>query len=95
MKKHLRDHVTELKSKLTPQEMSLVQDILSEQDAEWQKKLLRIPLLAPLLGGFGLVTTFYGFEKILDQTTLVDHPVLMLSLGVAVLLLTGFFYRKL
>lgn len=84
-----------LKSKLTDDEMSIVQDLLSEQESEWQRRINQIPLLAPLLGSFGLVCTFYGFEKILDQTFLVQQPHLLLALGISVLLFTGVFYRKL
>jgi hypothetical protein len=94
MKKALHN-LTELKNKLTPEEMHLVQDLLSDQDAEWQKKLRNIPVLAPLLGAFGLVSTFYGFEKLLDQTFLVEVPWLLLAMGIGTLLFTGVFYRKL
>ena len=54
----------------------------------------RIPLLLPLLGGFGLVSTFYGFEKLLDQTALVNHPLVLISTGIILLLLTGAFAKN-
>ena len=85
----------ELKERLTPDEFHLVQDLLSEQDSEWQKRLRSIPVLMPLLGAFGLVSTFYGFEKLLDRTFLVEQPTLLLALGVSLLLFTGVFYKKL
>lgn len=89
------ENLNKLKSKLTDTEQHLLQDLLSEQDAEWQQKLNRIPLFAPVLGAFGLVSTFYGFEKLLDRTFLVEQPWILLALGIFVLLLTGVFYRKL
>jgi len=55
----------------------------------------KIPLLAPLMVAFGLVATLYGFEKVIDQTFLVNEPWLLLGSGVFVLLLTGAFYDKL
>lgn len=60
-----------------------------------QRRLERIPLLLPLLATFGLVATFYGFEHILDQTTLVNHPWIMSGVGILLLLLTGAAARKL
>lgn len=89
------DRLSQLKGKLSDEQFTLVRDLFSEQDAEWQKKLKNIPVLAPLLGAFGLVSTFYGFEKILDQTFLVEQPVLLLFIGITLLLVTGVFYRKL
>lgn len=89
------DRLSHLKNKLSDEQFTLVRDLFSEQDAEWQKKLNSIPVIAPLLGAFGLVSTFYGFEKILDRTFLVDHPVILLLTGILLLFVTGVFYRKL
>lgn len=60
-----------------------------------KKGLNKIPLLLPLLGSFGLVATFYGFEKILDNTDFADKPLYMIALGVILLLLTGAAAKKL
>ena len=89
------EHLHSVKHKFNEEQFNLVRDLLSEHESEWQRRLNSIPLLAPMLGAFGLVSTFYGFEKILDQTYLVDHPWLLLATGFTVLLFTGVFYRKL
>ena len=94
IKSKLADLAT-LKSKLTDEQFRLVSDLLSAQESSWQQRLNQIPVLAPLLGTFGLVSTFYGFEKLLDRTFLIDQPWLLLTIGVLVLLATGVFYRKL
>ena len=56
----------------------------------------RFPLLFTLLGTFGVVATFYGFEGIIDQISLFkDHPFILLGIGVATLIFTGTLYKKL
>lgn len=56
----------------------------------------RFPLLFTLLGSFGLVATFYGFEGVIDQLPwLSDNPVILLGTGIAILVLTGSLYKKL
>ena len=56
----------------------------------------RYPLTFALLGTFGLVSTFYGFEKIIDGVQLfANHPWILLVLGVTVLSITGLALRKL
>lgn len=69
------------------------QNVLDEKTKELlakpREKLRRIPLLLPLLATFGLVTTYYGFEKFLDQTILVNYPLEMIGVGVLILLFTG------
>lgn len=79
----------------TERELKIIHQIFEEKQAAWQKRLVHLPLLGPLLAGFGLVSTFYGFEKILDRTFLVDQPWLLLFLGILALLLTGAYYKKL
>lgn len=90
-----QQHLDNVKHKFNEEQFNLVRDLVSEHEAEWQRKFNAIPILAPVLGAFGLVATFYGFEKILDQTYLVDHPWLLLAIGLLILLFTGVFYRKL
>ncbi|MBI2589097.1 hypothetical protein HYW35_02760 [Candidatus Saccharibacteria bacterium] len=56
----------------------------------------RFPLLFTLLGAFGLVATFYGFERIIDKITFfANHPFLLLGAGLLLLILTGSLYKKL
>ncbi len=76
---------------LLASEVAQVEQIVQKE----QERLGRIPLLLPLLGTFGLVTTFYGFEKILDRTPFIDQPHIMIFIGVTILLLTGAAANKL
>lgn len=56
----------------------------------------RFPLLFTLLGTFGLVATFYGFERLIDQMPLLaDNPLILLGTGLSILVLTGSLYKKL
>lgn len=56
----------------------------------------RFPAVFLLLSSFGLVATFYGFEKVIDRIDILVHnPHLLLGLGIATLLLTGTLYNKL
>lgn len=56
----------------------------------------RYPLVFALLGTVGLVSTFYGFEKIIDQMPLfVNNPWILLVIGLATLSITGLALRKL
>lgn len=55
----------------------------------------RFPLLFTLLGAFGLVATFYGFEGVMDRTGLSENPYTLLALGIGVLIFTGTLYKKL
>lgn len=56
----------------------------------------RYPLTFALIGTFGLVSTFYGFEKMIDRVDLfTNHPWILLVTGITTLLLTGLAIRKL
>lgn len=56
----------------------------------------RYPLTFALFGTFGLVSTFYGFEKLIDRAPLfINHPWILLIIGVATLSATGLALRKL
>ena len=56
----------------------------------------KFPLPFALLGAFGLVATFYGFEHLIDSVPfLVENPLLLLALGILSLAITGKFYKKL
>jgi len=53
-------------------------------------------MLFVLLTSFGLVATFYGFEKIIDQITFfTENPQMILVVGVTILVATGALYKKL
>lgn len=61
-----------------------------------QAVLNRFPLLFTLLGTFGLVATFYGFEGLIDRVDiLADNPWLILATGIGILSFTGLLYKKL
>ncbi|MCA9360860.1 hypothetical protein KC730_03150, partial [Candidatus Kaiserbacteria bacterium] len=56
----------------------------------------RFPMIFVLLSSFGLVATFYGFEKVIDQIPYFnENPHMILMTGVVVLVLTGALYKKL
>jgi uncharacterized integral membrane protein len=55
----------------------------------------RFPLLFTLLGTFGLVATFHGFERVMDQIGLSNQPFVLLGVGLALLIFTGTLYKKL
>jgi hypothetical protein len=70
--------------------------VLQKFDQQRQNVFQRIPLLFALLGSFGLVATFYGFEGIIDRIdVLADNPVILLMVGILTLGLTGTLYKKL
>jgi hypothetical protein len=57
---------------------------------------IKHPLAFTILGAFGLVTTFYGFEHVLDNIPLLkNNPVVMLGTGLLLLIVTGSLYKKL
>ena len=56
----------------------------------------RFPIIFVLLSSFGLVATFYGFEKVIDQVPFfLENPSMILVTGIATLVLTGSLYKKL
>ena len=56
----------------------------------------RYPMTFALVGTFGLVSTFYGFEKMIDKIHLfINHPWIILVLGIGTLSVTGLALRKL
>lgn len=56
----------------------------------------RFPLAFVFLSTFGLVATFYGFEKVIDRIPFfVENPQMILITGATILLLTGALYKKL
>lgn len=56
----------------------------------------RFPLLFTMMASFGLVATFYGFERLIDKVDLLaDNPFILLATGVLTLIVTGTLYKKL
>ena len=56
----------------------------------------RYPLLFVLLSSFGLVATFYGFEKVIDNIPFFEqNPHMILVTGIVVLIFTGTLFKKL
>ena len=56
----------------------------------------RFPLLFTMLGTFGVVATFYGFEGLIDNIdVLANNPLILLGVGLITLLLSGTLYKKL
>lgn len=56
----------------------------------------RFPVVFVLLSSFGLVATFYGFEKIIDNTKFfANNPITILITGILILVFTGTLYKKL
>lgn len=87
MDKRKHDHLP-----FTDVEEKIAHKIVESRD----KAAVRFPLVFGLAASFGLVSTFYGFEKIIDKIDFfVDKPWLVLIVGVSVLVLTGTAYRKL
>lgn len=72
------------------------EQVLENLNRTRQSAVQRFPLLFTLLGAFGLVATFYGFEGIIDRIDLFsDNPVILLLVGILALMLTGSLYKKL
>lgn len=78
-------------SKIIEKEREIAHKIGEKRQAVFS----RFPLLFTLLGAFGLVATFYGFERLIDATFLADSPWLLLGTGILTLVLTGTLYKKL
>ena len=56
----------------------------------------RFPLVFGLAVSFGLVSTFYGFEGLINKIPfLQNNPWLVLATGIAILVATGTAYKKL
>lgn len=56
----------------------------------------KYPVLFAVGTTFGLVSTLYGFEKLIDRVALfVNNPWILLATGLCTLVITGAFYNKL
>lgn len=73
-----------------PNEM--LHKLIQQRDSAFK----RLPLLFTLLGTFGLMATFYGFQHLINKIpVLADNPLITLCVGLLTLLLTGTLYKKL
>ena len=70
--------------------------IIEKARAKRESVAERYPLAFALIGTFGFVSTLYGFEKMIDRVDLlVNHPWILLVIGVGTLSVTGLALRKL
>jgi hypothetical protein len=70
--------------------------IIEKARAKRESVAERYPMTFALVGTFGLVSTFYGFEKMIDKVQLlVNHPWILLLIGISTLSITGLALRKL
>lgn len=61
-----------------------------------QPILHRYPLLFSFLIFFGLAATLNGFELLTDRISIFqEHPVILISIGLLILFLTGMLYKSL
>ena len=79
--------------KMSAETRQQLQKLLLEHPQTLWEKASRF--LTPLTGAFGLVTIFYGFEALLQNSVLAQHPWEMIALGSVLLLVTGSFFTKL
>lgn len=71
-------------------------ELVSRIDKTRQAAFTKFPLVFTLLGAFGLVATFYGFEGIIDRIdVLANNPMILLCTGITTLIFTGSLYKRL
>ncbi|MFT7327912.1 MAG: hypothetical protein ACI870_000083 [Crocinitomicaceae bacterium] len=86
------DHKESILKKVRSIEKDLEKTVINYQ----KNALEHYPFIFLGLSTFGGVAVFYGFEKIIDQTSyLADKPLVILISGFLILVLTGALYRKL
>lgn len=87
MKKNKHDHIP-----FTDVEERIAHRLADSRD----RAAVKFPLIFGLAASFGLVSTFYGFEGLINKIPMLqNNPWLVLATGVVVLLVTGTAYRKL
>lgn len=84
--------LTKLKNNLTKEELILVEKLV---ETERDKIKSKFPFLITLVGVFGVVSTLYGIEKLIDMSPLSGAPWLLLLIGIVLLVITGYLYEKL
>ncbi len=70
---------------------------LETQASTYRRSTLeRFPLLIIGLSTFGLVSVLYGFEKLIDSIPwLADRPLVILTVGLCALAVSGTLFKKL
>ncbi|GAC1499902.1 MAG: hypothetical protein NVS1B10_03080 [Candidatus Saccharimonadales bacterium] len=77
-------------------QLQLRQDTLKKLIEQRDSVFSRLPIVFTLLGTFGLVATYYGFQHIIERIPLlVNNPFITLGVGLAVLIFTGTLYKRL
>ena len=90
--KHLEDKVIANEKHIIENEKKFVDKLSRGKQAVFDK----FPIVFTMLGSFGLVATFYGFERLIDKIELfTENPWILLGTGVGTLLFTGTLYKKL
>jgi hypothetical protein len=74
-----------------------VDDRIIEKAARKRESIAEhYPLTFGIIGTFGVVSILYSFEKIIDKVPLLaNNPWILLTVGMATLLITGLALRKL
>ncbi len=76
----------------TKAEEKLIEKVI-EKRIQAEKKF---PIVITLAATFGFVSVLYGFEKMIDSVDLfVNHPSILLGIGLITLGITGSLYKKL
>lgn len=76
--------------------IELEEHVVKKLAQDRNRAVAKFPLLFTLLTAFGIVATFYGFEHLIDQSRLLsENPLILLSVGIGTLVLTGALYKKL
>jgi hypothetical protein len=76
----------------TQAEEKFIEKMIEKRD----RAEVRFPLITALAVTFGFVSVLYGFEKMIDRVDLfVNHPWILLIIGLVILAITGSIYKKL
>jgi len=87
MKKTHRDHIP-----FTDMEERIARRIIEQRS----RAAVKFPLVFGIATSFGIVATYYGFEKLMDRIDLfTEQPWMLLVVGITTLLITGAAYSKL
>jgi len=96
MKKKITQSVSRVLSSVDDTVSHVEQEVGSFIEPMQKTVFSRFPTVFTLLVTFGVAATFFGFERIIVEFAYInDRPLLMLSIGIGVLTLTGTLYKKL
>lgn len=74
----------------------LTQEVHTLTEKHAKRASRRYPLTLSLLGTFGLAAVIWGFEGIVKSIPFLDnHPFLLLTIGIVLLIITGSLYTRL